>query len=305
MRLFWGVLVVCLSFLVAVKPVAAQRQSFIPKPVVSSPVPVASASAEVATGSAVVEKVLEKKQNLTETGGKAKGELEQFIVGKPEIKLGITNFLQHSIRVAVERGVPANTVVLIFLFPLITAIIAAFRHVVGLHGFGLFVPAILAVAFTATGLVTGLVLFVVILLVATVARIVTRSMRLQYLPRMSLIMWLVSLGVFGALLLAASFGFAEAAVLSIFPILILILLAENFIEVQMSKSQREAVELTVESIVMAVSASAVVSLEFVQKLVLLYPEWYVVLVALFNMFVGRYVGLRLLELWKFRELLRK
>ena len=93
--------------------------------------------------------------------------------------------------------------------------------------------------------------------------------------------------------------------LSIFPLLILILLAENFIEVQMSKSQREAMELTVESLVMAVGASAVVSLEVVQRLVLSYPEWYVISVAAFNIFVGRYVGLRLLELVKFRELLRK
>jgi len=253
----------------------------------------------------VVDKALEQKQDLTATGGKARGKLEQFLADRAVGKLSVTNFLQYGIRVAVERGVPANTVVLIFLFPLITAIIAAFRHVVGLHGFGLFVPAILAVAFTATGIVTGMVLFVVILLVATVARVITRSMRLQYLPRMSLIMWLVSLGVFGALLLAAIFGFAQAAVLSIFPILILILLAENFIEVQMSKSQREAIELTGESIVMAVGASAVVSVELVQKFVLSYPEWYVLLVALFNVFVGRYVGLRLLELWKFRGLLRK
>lgn len=213
--------------------------------------------------------------------------------------------MQQAMVVAVEGGVPEETVMLIFLFPLITAIIAAFRHIIGLHGFGLFVPAILAVAFTAMGIVTGMLLFGVILLVAMVARLITRYLKLQYLPRMSLIIWLVSLGVFGALALIATMGLGEPAVLSIFPILILILLAENFIEVQMSKSQREAMELTAESLVMAVSASAVVSLEAVQKLVWSYPEWYVIFVAAFNVFVGRYVGLRLLELWKFRELLRK
>lgn len=294
-------------FLYAVVPVQAQTRA-LPSRVSTalvSPSPVATASAITATGSAVVEKVLEQKHDITETGGGAKGKLEQFLSERPIGPLTITNVLQYAIRNAVERGVPANTVVLIFLFPLITAIIAAFRHVIGLHGFGLFVPAILAVAFTASGIVTGIGLFVIILLVATVARILTRELRLQYLPRMSLIMWLVSLGVFGALLLAAMVGFAEAAVLSIFPILILILLAENFIEVQMSKSQEEAIEVTVESLVMAVAASAVVSWDVVQKLVLSYPEWYVILVAAFNIFVGRYVGLRVLELWKFREMLRK
>jgi len=91
----------------------------------------------------------------------------------------------------------------------------------------------------------------------------------------------------------------------IFPILILILLAENFIEVQLSKSRQEATQVTIESLLMAVFASVVVSLEVVQKTVLLYPEVFVLSVAAFNIFVGRYVGLRVLELWKFREILKK
>lgn len=276
-----------------------------------SPTPVATESAEAtdgaaltATGSAAVERVLEEKEDITETGGKAKGKLEQLLSENPVGRLQPTNILQYAIRVAVASGVPANTIVLILLFPLITALIAASRHVVGLRGFGIFVPAILAVALVATGIVTGLTLFVVILLVATIARIVTHKMRLQYLPRMALVMWLVSLGVFGALLLASLGGFAEAAVLSIFPILILILLAENFIEVQLSTSRQEAIQATAESLIMALFASSIVSLEGVQKAVLLYPEAFLLLVALFNIFVGRYAGLRFMELWKFRELLR-
>lgn len=257
-----------------------------------------------ATGAAAVTKVLEKS-DITEAGSREGGKLEQFLFNLPVSPLKATNVLQHAIRLAVERGVPANTIVLIFLFPLITAIIAAFRHVVGLHGFGLFVPAILAVALTATGIVTGIGLFLIILMVATVARMVTRNMKLQYLPRMALLIWLVSLGVFGALLVASLLGLTGATVLSIFPILILILLAENFIEVQMAKSQREAIEVTVESLVMAVTASMVVSGEGVQKLVLAYPEIYILVVLVFDLFVGRYVGLRVMEMWKFRELMKK
>ena len=257
-----------------------------------------------ATGSAGVEKVLEETEDITETGGKAKGKLEQYLAENPIGPLKFTNILQHAIRLAVELGVPANTIVLIFLFPLVMAIIAAFRHLFGLRGFGIFVPAILAVALVATGIVVGLGLFVIILLVATSARMLTRRLKLQYIPRMALIMWFVSLGVFGTLLLASVLGFSEAIVLSIFPILILILLAENFIEVQLSKSRREAIKVTGESLIMAVFASVIVSLEVVQKVVLLYPEIFVLLVAVFNIFVGKYVGLRFLEILKFRELRR-
>jgi len=265
----------------------------------------ASGGLNEATGSAAVEKVLEEKEDITETGGKAKGELEQFLSDNPVGQLKVTNVLQHTIRLAVSQGVPANTIVLIFLFPLITSLIAAFRHLVGLRGFGIFVPAILAVALVATGILAGVTLFAVILLVATLARIITRKMKLQYLPRMALVIWLVSLGVFLALFAASLVGFKEAAVISIFPILILILLAENFIEVQLSKSRREAVKVTFESLLMAIVASTMVSISGVQKAVLIYPELFVLTVAVFNMLVGRYAGLRVMEFFKFRELLRQ
>lgn len=271
----------------------------------ASPSAEASLSAQTATGSAAVAKVLEEKEDLTETGGKAKGKLEQYLAENTPKPFGLFTILQYGIRLAVAQGVPANTIVLIFLFPLITALIAAFRHLVGLKGFGLFVPSILSVALVATGVVAGVSLFLMIILVATLARAVTQRMKLQYLPRMALILWLVSIGVFVSLLAASLFGFGEATVISIFPILILILLAENFIELQLSKSKREAGQVTIESLIMAVVASLIVGLETVQKFVILNPELFVVLVALFNVFVGRYVGLRMLELFKYRELLNK
>ncbi len=249
--------------------------------------------------------MLEEKEDLTETGGKAKGKLEQYLAESPPKPFGVFTILQYGIRLAVAQGVPANTIVLIFLFPLIASLIAAFRHLVGLKGFGLFVPSILSVALVATGALAGVSLFIIIILVATFGRAVTRRMKLQYLPRMALILWLVSIGVFLSLLVASLFGFVEATVISIFPILILILLAENFIEVQLSKSKRVARQVTMESLIMAVVASLIVSLEVVQKFVLLNPELFVVLVAVFNVYVGRYVGLRLMEFFKYRELLRK
>jgi len=179
---------------------------------------VASESAD-ASKSAIA-KVVEKKPDITETEGEVKGKLEGYLEEKEVGKLSYNNVMQHAIREAVKRGVPANTIVLVVLFPVVAAIIAASRHLFGLRGFGIFTPAVLSVAFVATGLVSGILVFLVILMVASIGRMILRKMKLHYLPRMALLLWFVSLGVFGLMYLS-SFVELEAVVkLNIFPILI-------------------------------------------------------------------------------------
>jgi hypothetical protein len=266
----------------------------------------ATESAETATSAArsVVQEVVGARPDITQPEGEVKGRLRGYLDEQEVGPLSITNFLQHAIRAAVSGGVPANTIVLILLFPVVTAIIAASRHLIGLRGFGLFVPAILSVAFVATGVAAGIFLFLVILGVATLGRNLVKRFHLQYLPRMALLLWFVSLGVFVVLLLAPVLRFEALAKVDIFSILILMLLAENFIEVQYGKSQREAQELTMETIVLALISSLVLSLEFMQRFALLNPEMLILMVAGFDLFMGRYAGLRYVEYQKFKKMLK-
>ncbi len=249
--------------------------------------------------------MVETKPDLTETKGEVVGKLEQILREHPLEKVGLTNVLQYLLRRAVERGVPATTMVVVLAFPMVAAVIAMSRHLIGLRGFGIFIPAVLAVAFVASGIGPGLVLFGVILVVATVARMILKWLRLQYLPRMALLLWFVSVGVWGVMVAAPEVGLGSVSAVGIFPVLILILLAESFIEVQMNKSMRTAINLTVETVVLALIAAGVLGLQMVQRLVLLNPELTVVAVAVFDIFVGKYVGLRFKERLRFSQLTEK
>ena len=75
----------------------------------------------------------------------------------------VTNSLKLGIRKAVADGVSPNTLVLLFLFPLVAALVAFSRQVIGVSGFGMIVPALLSVAFLSTGGLVGLVLLAFIL----------------------------------------------------------------------------------------------------------------------------------------------
>ena len=80
---------------------------------------------------------------VTQNSEPALGQLELIL---KEQKLGSVwpmNPIKYAIRSAVSAGVPANTLALLLLLPLIASVIAATRHLVGLRGFGIFLPAAL------------------------------------------------------------------------------------------------------------------------------------------------------------------
>lgn len=217
------------------------------------------------------------------------------------------NPIKHAVRAALKFGVPLDTIVLLLLLPLVASVIAAARHLVGVQGFGILLPAALALVFVAVGPVVGIGLFLIIVAMATGIRMLLRKLKisLQYLPRMALILWSVVLGIFVMFLVIPLFTSPpDISDISIFPLIILVLLAEDFTRVQLGKSVRVAVGLTSETIILALVSFIILILPQVEAFALFNPELLLISVAVFDFFLGKYAGLRLLELWRFRKLIR-
>lgn len=267
----------------------------------------ATDSGKLASPSAeIVEKIQEKKdQDITETGGKQKSKLETYLDENPPGPLSWNNFLQHAIRKAVSNGLPVNVMVLLLLFPLIASFIAASRHIVGLRGFGIYIPAVLSVALVSTGVIEGLLIFFVIAIAAMLAKKFLKIAKLSYLPRTALLLWIVSIGIFITLLVAPFVKLTTLLSVNIFPILILILLAENFLDAQARTKQTEALALTIETIVLAVLSGYLLKFEPLQKFALSEPELLVFFSGIINILIGKFVGLRLSERLRFRPLIEE
>jgi hypothetical protein len=244
--------------------------------------------------------------SLVEKSRETLGPMEKLL---KEQKLGPVYLspIKYAIRGAIDAGVPANTLVLLLLLPVAASVIAGARHLIGLRGFGIFLPAALSVVFIATGPIVGFALFIGIITITSLARILFKVTRvkLQYLPRMALTLWFVSIGVLGILFLAPLIKYSALASVSIFPVLILALLAEDFTRVQLGKSVNTAINLTSETIILALLSYLFLTLKPIQMFALLNPEALLILVGLFDFFIGKYAGLRLLEIWRFRKLLDK
>lgn len=214
------------------------------------------------------------------------------------------NIFQSVIAQAIASGVSEETIILFLLLPLVASLVATARHLFGFRGFGILIPTAIALAFVATGISTGILVFLAILLVATFARGILPKLRLHYLPRMALLLWLVSLAVLILIFISPLLGLGQLMAISIFPVLILILLAEDFVAVQIGKSLREATRLTLETIVIALLGYAVFKFQPLQAFALNQPHWVVFAPLVLNLLVGRFTGLRLLEYWRFKKLLR-
>ncbi len=217
--------------------------------------------------------------------------------------LTATNFMSFGVSYLVNNGIPINNILLILLIPVIATILAFARQVIGLKAFGLVTPAITTLAFLVMGLKVGLTVFLVVLLSGTITRFILRRFHLLYLPRMALVLTTASLAIllmFGAY---ASTSDMTSVSFSIFPILILIILAEEFIAVQFSRGLRTAMRITAWTLILSIVSYYIVSWEILRTFLLSYPE--VILLSFpVNILLGRFSGLRLVEYVRFRELLR-
>lgn len=259
--------------------------------------------AEEATESAEIEPT--PRPDITQPTEETIGPLEKLLDEQELGPVWPSNPIKYAIRGAIEADVAANTIVLLLLLPVVATVIAASRHLIGLKGFGIFLPAALSVVFVATGPIVGIGLFLVIVSISVVLRMVLRraKIKLQYLPRMALILLFVVFGVLSVLFAAPIINLPDLANASIFPILILVLLAEDFTKVQLGKSAKTAIRITTETLILALVSFVFLTLTPLQEFALLNPEITLLSVLVIDFLLGKYVGLRLAELWRFRKLI--
>ncbi|MFH1559615.1 MAG: 7TM domain-containing protein [Patescibacteria group bacterium] len=211
----------------------------------------------------------------------------------------MSSFIEFVIR----QGVPLETIQLMLMFPLVVTVMAAARQIIGMKSFGVYTPSIIALAFISTGLKYGIFLFIVILLIGTLTRLILKRFRLLYLPRVAIMLSVVSVTIF--LLLAAGGFFKRTglAAVSIFPLLIMITIMEKFIVIQIEKGFKTAIFLSLETLALSVIAYLVVSISFLQSLLLSYP-WLILVIVLANFALGKWTGLRFSEYYRFKDVIK-
>lgn len=215
------------------------------------------------------------------------------------------NTVKVASKVAMSRGVSEITIVLLLLLPLLATLISVLHYIFGFSGYGIFIPSMIAVAFLATGVTVGLLLFAMILVMSLLSNVMLRRFRLHFWPSRAINLVFISLGTLGLMLVMSYVPMAEMSKISIFPILLMVLLSEEFVRTQLAKSRSEAKKLTLGTLILAGVGAGMMSVREVQEAVLSYPELCLFTGLLINLLVGNYSGIRLSEIKRFGKAIRK
>jgi hypothetical protein len=198
--------------------------------------------------------------------------------------------------------VPMHKVLkILLLLPFAALITTILRNVVGLGTFGTFSPALLAMSFIYADLTTGLAILAIVISVGLVGRSFLEKLRLLMVPRLSIILTLVVLCVvFGISILHYLLPYISAEVV-LLPLVIMTMLIERFHVSAEEDGLVFTIQLAAGTLLVAVLCYLVLLNAKIGDFVLTYPEMHFFTIAAF-IFLGRYAGYRLTELWRFSDL---
>jgi len=211
--------------------------------------------------------------------------------------------MSQIINYIIQQGVPEETILLILMLPIIATVIAFARQIIGWKAFGIYTPLITAFAFWAIGLKYSLIIFLTVLVIGMFTRFIIKKLRLLYLPRIAIVLTVVSLIILALFVIIGSIGKNGLLHASIFPVLILITLLEEFIGAQTKKGLRAAIILSCETLLLSGVCYYLIIWPWLQNALLAYP-WIILLTILFNIAVGKWTGLRLSEILRFRQVIK-
>ncbi|MFZ2542131.1 MAG: UUP1 family membrane protein [Gallionella sp.] len=212
--------------------------------------------------------------------------------------LNITNLYAFFERV----GISQNLLKILLMLPLGALVTVVFRNVIGLETFGTFLPALIASAARETGLLWGMIGFIVIILVSAVVRRALDWLQLLHSPKMAIMLTTVVIVMMIMTVGGVQLGLFELAHMTLFPIAILAITAERVALMEAEQGALKVAKITFMTIIVIAACYAVMDSLFMQSLILAFPELLLVVIAL-NLWLGKWIGIRVMEFVRFRRLI--
>ncbi len=212
-------------------------------------------------------------------------------------------------------GISEASIVLLLMLPLVASIVAIWRQIIGLRTFGIYAPILITFAFyqlgttpeghnIIQGLKYGIALSIVVFVSASIAHELTKKIRLHYLPKMSIVLSIVAIGVFFMLVVASYLkkgGFISIDTLSI---LLMITVSEQMIGIYIKKGRKSAYLITIGTLLISILIYFLISWNKLQEAMLKYP-YFSPLTLILNLIIGKWTGFRLKEYFRFKSILNQ
>ncbi|AXT61729.1 hypothetical protein D1816_15655 [Aquimarina sp. AD10] len=202
----------------------------------------------------------------------------------------------------VKGGVmPKNALNLLLLLPIGGLLVAFLRNIIGLKTFGVFLPVLIAFSLLHTGFVFGIVLFVVLILMVGLVSYPFERLGLLYTPKLVIsLTFMVSLMIITTMI-GIRYDILWLTTLSFFPTIILTIAAERFARATTEDGYKEAIDKLLQTLLATTICYLVLSWSWLPSVLIIFPEL-LLLIIILAVFLGRYIGIRWVEFYRFRPL---
>ncbi len=211
------------------------------------------------------------------------------------------DFLEYSL-----YGLPLQTqqtFMIMIMIPIGVLVILALRNLVGLQTLGTFTPVLIALAFREMQLGYGILFFSLITALGLMLRSYLEHLKLQMLPRLSVVLTFVVVLIAGISLLSHKLGLERGLSVALFPMVILTMTIERLSITWEERGGGHAMKVAIGTLFAASIAHLLMSVPQLSYFVFTFPAVLLILVG-FMLAMGRYRGYRLTELFRFKAFLK-
>ncbi|MDP9525386.1 osmotic stress tolerance membrane protein RloB [Pseudomonas protegens] len=211
------------------------------------------------------------------------------------------NFLEYSL-----YGLPLQTqqtFMIMVMIPIGVLVILVLRNLIGLQTLGTFTPVLIALAFRETQLGFGIALFTVITALGLSLRSYLEHLKLQMLPRLSVVLTFVVVLIAAISLFSHKLGLERGLSVALFPMVILTMTIERLSITWEERGAGHAMKVAIGTLFAASLAHLIMSVPELTYFVFTFPAMLLILVG-FMLAMGRYRGYRLTELVRFKAFVK-
>lgn len=193
---------------------------------------------------------------------------------------------------------------LLSVLPVGILIVVIMRNIVGINTSGTFMPVLIALAFVQTTLMSGLILFGIILVIGLAIRFYLARLNLLLVPRIAAAV-IVVVGLMSVLsIFSYNLGYEKGLTITFFPVIVLAWTIERASMAWEEEGAHSALKQVFMSLMVAILAYAVMINPYVEHICYTFMEIHLILLA-FVLLLGAYSGFRLTELWRFEPIVRE
>jgi transglutaminase-like putative cysteine protease len=199
-------------------------------------------------------------------------------------------------------GLPFTLLQTVLMLPIGALIVVLFRNVIGMPTFGTFLPALIATGAGQTGPLWGLVGVCIAIGTVVLLRWALHRLALLHSPTLAILLAGVTTTLLATTMIAERLGQPSLAHVTFFPIAVLAIASERFYLAWTEQGSTRAMKELGGTLLVTLACFVVMHSLALQILLVGYPEVLLLVVAA-NVYLGRWVGVRVLEYRRFRPAL--